>query len=646
MLSSETKNKNKRQAVAPQILIDFLKQILPFNELDEAMLKSIVNEFELDFFPKGSVIFKQGETEVTHLYLIQKGGVKLYLKDATGEETLQDFRGEGSYIGALPIIHGTKANLNVETVEDTFCFLLPKQIFLNLVEQHARFSQFYLKSFSDKLIRTAYAELREHKVSPKTESTLYLFTERVDSIIKKAPELIPANYSVQDAAKKMSMLHIGSLLVKDSSEKIVGIVTDKDLRTKVIAAGLDFNEPVAKIMARPVQAISANSVCFDALLQMMTRQIHHLAVEKDGDIIGVITSHDIMVLQGTSPLYLFREIRAQSKIEGLYQLAQKVPLVVRNLIEEGAKANNITRMITVLNDHILDKLLTLLQEELGVAPVPFCWLLMGSEGRKEQTFKTDQDNAILYKEPDDENERRRADEYFTLFAQKAIEHLVKCGYPRCPGDIMASNPKWRQPYRIWKGYFDRWMSAPEPQEVLNATIFFDFRPGYGAQTLGAELREHLALSCRKQTNFLYHLAKDCIDVKAPLSFFRSFIVEKDGEHKNRLDIKTRGLVPFVDFARLMSLKHGISETNTLERLSRLEQGGFISRELYQDISDSYEFQMQLRLVHQLRLIEEGREPDNYIDPGELSEIEKHTLKEAFQVITSLQGILRNLFPGL
>ncbi len=637
-------DKSDVHSVTPEVVIEFLKKTLPFNELDDKTLQELALELKLDFFPKGTVIFRQDETEVEYLYIIQKGGVKIYLKDEEGMVTLKDFRGEGSYIGALPIIQKTRANLNVETVEDTFCFLLKKETFLNLIQSNSRFAQYYLKSFSEKFLRTAYAELRQHRVAPKTEGTLYLFSVQVGDLVKSDPKTVPTSATLQSAAAKMAKYHIGSLLVTDEKGDVVGIVTDKDLRTKVVAQGRSITEPVGSIMVSPVEKIGSHKVCFDALLMMMSKKIHHLAVEMQNKIIGVITSHDIMVLQGSSPLYLFREIVSQRKIEGLYSLSQKVPLVVRTLIEEGAKPNNITRMITILNDHILDRLLTLMQEHLGTPPVPFCWLLMGSEGRKEQTFRTDQDNALMYRNPETEAEKRAAEEYFSAFGQEAIEHLVKCGYPRCPGDIMASNPKWCQPYSVWQNYFDDWVLRPEPKQVLHATIFFDFRPGYGKLDMGYDLREHLNRMTQRQEIFLLHLAKDCLESRPPLSFFKNFIVEKDGEHKNRLDIKTRGLVPFVDFARLMSLKYGIKETNTLGRLELLYQNEHISRELYVETVEAYEFQMQLRFVHQLEMMEAGKQPDNYINPRELSDLEKQTLKEAFVVISRLQSIIKDVFP--
>ncbi len=629
--------------VSPEIVLEFLKKTLPFNELDTDYLKKLASQCIIDFYPKGTLIFKQDETEVTHFHLIQKGGIKIYLKDEEGDVTLKDFRGEGEYFGALPLIRNTTANLNVETVEDTFCFLFHKEAFMDLLNSAPKVTNYFLHSMTDKLVRTAYKELRQHRVSTRTEGSLYLFSAQVGAVGKDTIYTIDAEDTVQNAAINMAIYHIGSLLVKDKTGDIVGIVTDKDLRTRVVAQGLDYETQVKWIMASPVQTIQSHAVCFDALLKMMTKSIHHLAIERQGKITGVVTTHDIMVLQGTSPLYLFREIVAQRKISGLYQLSRKVPLVVRSLIEEGAKANNITRMITILNDHILDRLLTLLIEKLGPPPIHFCWLLMGSEGRREQTFRTDQDNAIIYEIPQDEAQKQAAMDYFKKLGELAIEHLVECGYPLCPGNIMASNPDLRQDSNGWIKSFNRWILNPAPQEVLNSTIFFDFRAGYGDEGLAKNLRNHLNKTVPQQEIFLTYLAKFCLTNRPPLSFFKNLIVEKDGEHKNSLNLKEKGLVPFVDFARLLSLKHGISESNTMGRLQLLNEQGYLSRDLYTETVAAYEFLMQLRLINQLYMLEEGKTPDNYINPADLSDLEKQTLKEAFEVVRRIQSNVNQQF---
>ncbi len=652
-MSDQSKNKvasllpfdSSTHAVAPDVAVDFLKQTMPFKELGDKVLHDLARHCRIDFFPKGTRLFTYNETEVTHLHLIQRGGVKAFIVDEYGEVALKDYRGVGANIGALGIIRGTLANLNIETVEDTFCFLLPREILLKLVRENSAVSHYFLKSFSDNVVATAYNELRSHKMSRRTSKDLYLFNVTARELTKSLFS-VSASTSIQEAAAIMTRRAIGSLLIYADEDPgvMVGIITDTDLRGKVIAEGKDYREPVAAIMSGPLKTVPAATLCFDVLLKMMSTGIHHLGVEQEGGVIGVVTSHDIMVQQGNSPYYLFKEIVAQSDFHGIYSLAHKVSGIVRNIINEGAKAGNITRMIALLNDQILRRTLTLLQEQMGPPPLKYSWLQLGSEGRSEQTFKTDQDNAIVYTDPGNEAEARRAEEYFGLFASRAIDHLVKCGYPLCKSGTMASNPEWCQPVTIWKSYFQRWISAADPKELLVGAIFFDFRNGYGTEQLAVDLRDFIIEQTSGRSLMPYYLARQCIANRAPLSFFNNFIVEKNGEHKDMLDIKKRGIAPFVEFARILALRFGVTETNTLERLRLLSVKEKISKDLYHAAVEAYELQMQLRVIQQLAQIERGSEPDNYIHPAHLSDLEKHMLRDAFGVIERMQGVLERMFP--
>jgi CBS domain-containing protein len=640
--------KGTTHSAAPAVVAEFLGKIMPFKELAPEIIDQVARKVKMDFFPKGARLLEAGKSEIKHLHLIQKGGVKCFIVDDEGAVTLKDYRGEGDCIGALGIIRGTLANLDVEMVEDTFCFLLPRAVFLELISSQPGFSQYYLKSFSEKIVATAYSELRHHRVGRSNDSSLHLFSIQVGDIIRQAPRTIAADASIRQAAAKMAEFRVASLLIHEpgDEEQIIGIVTDRDLRNKVLAPGRDYNEPIRAVMSAPVATVLSQATCFDALLRMMSGSTHHLAVEQKDKIIGVITSHDIALLQGHAPYSLFKEIGRQQRIEGLYPLSRKIPEMIRNLIKEGARAGHIARMIAILNDQILERLLTLLEEELGPPPVAYCWLLMGSEGRREQTFRTDQDNAILYEDPADAAQGKAAEAYFARLAEKAIEHLVRCGYPLCPGEIMAKNLKWRQPLSAWKQCFSDWAATPAPEEVLNATIFFDFRAGFGKTALADELRQHLHTLTKSSELYLLHLARQCLDAKTPLSFFKNFIVEKDGEHKNKLDIKVQGLTPFVNFARILALRHGIRETNTLARLHVLGKEGILSEELQAAATDAYEMQMQLRLVHQLNQLEDEQPPDNHIAPADLSELDRRMLRDAFEVIDRLHGVLKSLFPAL
>lgn len=623
-------------------LVPFLKRTLPFSDLSEAELSALSRECTIDFHPGGTKILTQGQTDIESVRIIRRGAVRLFIEQDGGEEKLVDHRGEGGAVGALGVIRDAKSSLSATTTEDTFFFNIPKQVFRRLVEEHPSITQFFLKSFSERYITKAFLELRRQHADLCAKSPLHLFSTRVGDIVKGAPVKVESGKSIRDAARLMMREDIGSLLVTAPSGEAAGILTDTDLR-RAIAENEPTDSPVEFVMSSPLITMSHRASSFDALLKMMAGQIHHLAIQEEGTVIGMVTSHDIMLLQGRSPVSLFREIMAAKSLEELHPLSRKVPFTVGGLVEEGAKARNITRMITVLNDLILEKMLNLLQDEMGPPPVPFCWILMGSEGRREQTFHTDQDNALIYRNPADEAEAHKADEYFAAFTSEAIGHLVKCGYPLCNGEMMASNPKWRMPFTRFRDYFEQMIIKPEPQEVLNATIFFDFRPGYGALDLGDTLRAHVTAHAAREDLFLRHLAQDCLTARAPLSFFRNFIVEKDGRHKDRLDLKTSGLVPFVDFARLFALRHGITETNTIDRFMLLREQGHIAADLATEAVEAYEFIMQLRIVHQMQCIDQGLEPDNHVNPAELSDLEKKTLKEAFGVVRGLQSFIRDAF---
>lgn len=629
----------------PDAVVDFFRNILPFNELDDKTLADLARQCRVEFQPKGTRLLYANKSKVPYLLLIQQGAVQCFITNEEGEVTLKDYRGEGAYVGALAIIRDTLANLDVETVEDTFFLLLPRDVFLELINSKKGFAQYYLKKFSEKIVKSVYSELRCHRMNRPSSDDLFLFSLTADDILTSMHK-IPASLSIQDAAALMTRYRAGSLLIHDpdDEETFLGIITDRDLRGKVVAAGLDFRQPVSVIMSSPLQTISARDICFDVVIKMMTTNIHHLAVERDGRIVGVVTSHDILLLQGHSPFYLFREIMARQRISDLYPLAAKIPGIIRNLIKEGGKAGNITRMTAILNDQILIRMLTLLERQMGPSPLPYCWLLLGSEGRREQTFKTDQDNAIIYADPENQEKARQAEVYFKEFARKAIDHLVKCGYPLCKGDVMATNPKWCQPLSVWKDYFSRWVGTPDVQEVLHSAIFFDFRAGFGERTMADALRDHLTQLTMRQEVYLLHMARHCLAGRVPLSFFRSFIVERNGEYRNKLDLKHQGMTPFVDFARVMALKHHIRETNTLARFKALAGSGCISGELASSASEAYELQMQLRLIHQLQQLEDGEEPDNHIDPSQLTELEKRMLKDSFSVIERLHAVLNSIFP--
>ncbi len=617
---------------------DFLKTVVPFSELDDEAFQKPADALTEKTFAKGTLIFTQGKTRIESLYLIKSGSVSLYLRDEKDIKRRNEYRGPGDYFGALGIITGTAANLSVEAVQETTCILIPKQTFQELIRTIPLFSHYYLHAFCERYIHPAHLELR---AGPHTEDdkTPNIFSQSIDKLAKETVYSCLPTTTAQEAAAKMAERRIGSVFVQSEDGQLLGIVTDKDLRTKLVAQGLGCDTPVESIMSAPVKSISSGALCFDALFTMLKHHIHHLAVERNEKPFGVLTSHDIMTVQGDSPIFLFREIAAQTKIEGLYSIPKAFSAVVGRLMSQGVKASHLNRIITVLNDQILGRILDLLIMEIGPPPVAFCWLVMGSEGRKEQTFSTDQDNAIIFEDTGKEADDEAAGSYFLELAEKAVHHLAKCGYRLCKGDMMASNPSWTQSLPAWKRLFDHWIFSPDPKEVLYSTIFFDFRGGFGNVQLADELREHLMKRTSAEKVFIHHLARDCMDVRPPLSMFKQFKVEKEGPYKGQLDLKEKGLTPFVDFARLMCLDHGLPATNTLERFEALRKGAFISHDLAARIMEAYEFLMHVRLKEQLKEIKDGKEPDNFVMPSQLSDLDQRSLKKAFSLIGEAQSFI-------
>ncbi|TAN44907.1 MAG: cyclic nucleotide-binding/CBS domain-containing protein [Nitrospirae bacterium] len=623
---------------------DFFRNTPPFKFLDEDTLKNIAGSAGLEFYPAGQTILYQNGPPAASLYLIKSGGVKIFVKTSEDEEALIDYRSDGDFFGLLSLLSGDVSKDNVVAAEDTSCYLLNKDLMVDLIETNAQCAFFYLKYFLGKFTDFTYPELANRSLLYGGGDKL-LFTNTLGDLASK--EVITAfmDISIQEAAKKMATHKISALVLVDADGLPAGIVTDRDLREKVVAKGRSLADPAGSIMSVTLIKSEARDYCFEALLKMIKYNIHHLLVVNKGEIRGIITNHDLMMLQGTSPLTIAREIEGQDTIDGLVPVARKINRIITLLVKESAKAGNITRIITEINDRLLRKALDIAERRFGPPPVNYCWIVFGSEGRKEQTFKTDQDNAIIYEDPK-EGGQENAKKYFSEFAQYMKDVLVKCGFPVCPANYMASNDMWCQPLSVWRGYFSSWIDKPTPEAVLFSLIFFDFRPIHGNFMLAERLRAHLGYTLKDRKIFLASMAREILRNNPPLDFFGRFITEKRGGHKGKINIKINGLSPIVDIVRLLSLEAGLYNTTTVERLQELRSRHEIIRSAGDELAEAFEFLMSLRLRHQFDQIQSKSEPDNFINPDGLSRIEKKTLKETFKLIARTQEGIREQYHAL
>ena len=618
-------------------VVEFLEKVPPFQFLNKSALQMIASKVSMEFYPKGTEILVQSGPPSEHLYIVQKGGVKIFVRSGT-DEIIIDYRNEGDSFGFVSLYSGDKSRTNVVAADDTICYLIDKETFLKLHDAYPAFAEYFLRSYLGKYVDTTFRELYDKGFLYRSGNTLPFTTPVGDIATQRLISASPER-SIRSAARLMADRKISSLVIVDDERKPLGIVTDRDLREKVVAAGANVEGPLRDIMTTSLVTIEVGEFCFEALLKMIRHSIHHLLVMDKDVLKGIVSNHDLMMLQGLSPITIAREIESRQNIECLIPISSEISSMVGLLLKEGTKASNISRIITELNERLLKRIIEIDISEHGPPPLPFCWIVFGSEGRKEQTFKTDQDNALIYADPETPELEKEAAEYFHEFATRINNALVKCGFPKCPANYMASNPKWSQPLRVWKRNFTEWTTSSTPESILLSTIFFDFRPVYGDLDLGEILRRHLNQKLEQERFFLARMAATVVDNRPPLGFFKTFVVEKSGEHKDQLNLKISALALIVDIVRLFSLERGVSETSTLERIEALKGRHGLIDEYGLELEQSFEFIMLLRVLRQFEQIELGSEPDNFINPNELNTLEKQTLKEIFQLISRIQDLI-------
>lgn len=615
----------------------FFRKVPPFQFLDEKSLSLVTGRVTMEFYPKGTMILRQDGPPSNHLNVIKKGGVKVYMTSGAQEEIAIDYRGEGDCFGILSVVGADKSRANVLAAEDTICYLVQRELIFQLIDSNPSFTEFFLKSFFSKFIDKTYTEMQGRAIFYSGSDKL-LFSTTVRDLGHSSVLTADAAISIRDAAKRMSEAGISSLVLLDQTQRPAGIITDRDLREKVVASGRDSRDSVSTIMSRALIRVDADDYCLEALLKMIRHNIHHLLVFDGAKLAGIITNHDFLILQGTSPISIVKEIEGQITIDGLAQIALRINNVIGLLLKEGAGAGSIIRIISEINDRLVSRVIALAEKNLGPPPARYSWVVYGSEGRKEQTFKTDQDNALIWEDLEGDAASAAA-AYFARLAQMVNEGLAKTGYPPCPAGYMAANPEWCQPLRTWKKYFTGWLRQPTPEAMLKTLVFFDFRHLYGDPSLAEELRDHLGVLADGNRLFFGNMANTIIKNVPPVGFLRTFIVEKNGEHKNELNLKMKGIVPLVDIVRLFSLEHGIRETSTFERLKALREKNSLLQESADSVVQVFEFFMLLRIHNQVRQIATGKRPDNFMNPQELSNLEKKSMKEAFSLITSLQDLI-------
>ena len=610
-------------------IAEFLKQHHPFDLLPDDVIESLPKRLTARYFRAGTKVLSP-EQQCLHLYIIRTGGTET--RDPDGQ--LLARLSEGECFGVRAMFRKGRAANNITTLEDSLCYLLPEKDFHDLAGKYPQFNYFFAQMGGDRLRRGM------QMIESRDDDQLKLMSVKVADLIARDLVSIDRSATILDAGKLMCDERVSCLLITQNGDEIAGIITDRDLRNRVIAQARSFDEPVTAIMTDKPISIHPDDYAFDALLTMTRNNIRHLPVLKDGKAVGMITTNNLLARQSLSAVYMAGKISKLNDPADMAKVIAQVPELLSHLIEAGATSQNVGHIVTTLSDAATVRLIQLAEEKLGPPPVPYVWMAGGSQGRQEQTAISDQDNCLIL---DNAYLEETHGAYFKALAEFVCDGLNDVGYVFCPGDMMAKTAEWRQPAKVWQNYFNKWIEQPEPKALMLCSVWFDLRPIHGTKSLFDDLHRIIVSRAKDNRIFQAYLVGNAMTHHVPLGFFKNFVMIRGGEHDSTLDLKHNGVVPIVDLARIHALANGVDEVNTVDRLRAVKAFPSISTQGASDLLDAFEFISITRLKHQVRQIRQGHAPDNFLHPESLSAFERTHLKDAFSVIKNLQSALETAF---
>jgi CBS domain-containing protein len=473
-----------------------------------------------------------------------------------------------------------------------------------------------------------------------------LFLRRARELLKRPAVTCERSLSAREIGRLLGREHVGAVVVQDGAGPAIGIVTDRDLRRVVTERRDPSTTTAAELMSWPLVSVAPEAFAFQAALEMTRRHIHHVVVIEDRRAIGVLSSWDFLFFPTTHPVALAREIDAATSLDDLAELAPRVTGLVRQLVNRGESTYQIGQIVSELNDRLVIRVLYFVAKRVGEAgedpPVSYCWLAIGSEGRREQTLRTDQDNCLVYEDPP-RHLAVAAAKYFAGFTEEATRALVAVGFPPCDGGFMASNPRWCQPLSVWRRYFLSWIRQPSPEKVLPACIFFDLLPVAGAKPLAHALRGIIDTEAPRNSAFVALLAKDVVWRRPPLTVFGNVKVQRRGVHRGRVEVKAAGSLQLVGAARLYAIQLALGVTNTVERFQAVGARGLYSESDITAMVQAHQHLTRLRLIHELGRLERGETPDKWIDPRQLSRADALLFLDALRIVERVQAGIRGRF---
>ena len=611
-------------------ILNFISQYPPFELLPEEQLNELAIEIEVAYHRADSMILNSGDS-INDLFLIRSGAVEVYRRK--GE--LYNRLDEGDIFGQMGLLMNNRVRMPAKALEDTLLYCIPGNLFTKLCDDYDSFADFVEVDDGSRL---------RHAVSRQNDEN-DLTTSKVRTLLTRDAVILDQNATIQVAAQTMADEGISALLIcdknitddDDDNDLIVGIITDRDLCTRVLALGVSTEESVSTVMSTEPITLDHNAYVFEAMLTMLRSNIHHLPVMRNKHPVGIISVSDIVRYESQNSLLLVSSIYQQQSVEELAALSTQVKDCFVRMVNEDANSHMIGSAMAEIGRSFKQRLLELAEEEYGPPPVPYCFLALGSMARDEQLIVTDQDNAIIL---DNHFNYDKHNAYFEKLAKFVCDGLAECGYTYCTGDIMATNPEWRKTRQQWEDCFADWIDNPKPVALLNSSIFFDLGGVWGKTKWAKQLNGFIVRRARNSPRFLACLARNALNRTPPLGFFKDFVMEKDGRHNNSINLKRRGTAPLADLIRVHALAVGSRSQNSLERLDDIIDSGILPPGRAQDLRDAMEYISLVRIRHQALDIEAEIEPDNSIEPENMSDFERRNLKDAFQILSKAQNFVK------
>jgi len=607
---------------------DFISQYAPFDQLPEAALLKVVENVEISYYRANSSIINFKD-EIHELYMIRTGIVEVFRRNGHLYNRLD----QGELFGQMGLLTNNKVRFPAKAVKDTLVYCINETIFYELCEQFDSFADFVEAEDSTRL---------KQAVENKSDDANDLTTSKVKTLLTREPLLVSSETSIQHVAQMMAEENMSAALItapdfEQQYQHEFGLITEHDLCSKVVATGLSVTDPVAKVMSTDLISLDHNAYVFEAMLLMLRYNVHHLPIIKNKKPIGLIDVSDIIRYESQNSLLFVSSIFQQQTPEDLALLSLQLKDCFLRMVNEDANSHMVGRAMSEIGRSFKQRLLTLAEEKFGPPPVPYCFLALGSMARDEQLLVTDQDNALIL---DNRYDPIQHGPYFEQLAHFVCDGLAACGYTYCTGDIMATNPEYRKTRSEWQTCFTDWIENPNPQALLNSNIFFDLTGVFGKTKWAERLNTFIVEKAQKNPRFLACLARNALNRKPPLGFFKDFVMENDGRHNNSINLKRRGTAPLADLIRVHALAIGSLSQNSFERLDDIIDAGILPKSKGADLQHAMELISLVRLRHQALDIEVNIEPDNNVEPENMSDFERRNLRDAFLVLSNAQNFLK------